>query len=77
MRVECLNAATPDEVAFARLMVALSATFLLCWLPNLVSGKKEKKMKKYTGCPWGHELSVCGTFPSNKRNLFYVKNTNV
>lgn len=36
MRVQCISASTPGEIAFARLMVALSISFLICWMPQLV-----------------------------------------
>ncbi|CAG4990934.1 unnamed protein product [Parnassius apollo] len=31
------NAATPEEVAFSRLMATLSVLFMLCWLPQMVT----------------------------------------
>lgn len=37
MRVEHINVSTPDEIAFAKLMVALSVSFLICWLPQLLT----------------------------------------
>ncbi|KAK6641459.1 hypothetical protein RUM44_013171 [Polyplax serrata] len=37
MRVQCISASTPGEIAFARLMVALSISFLICWMPQLLS----------------------------------------
>ena len=35
--MESTNMSTPEEIAFARLMGFLSITFVICWLPQLVS----------------------------------------
>lgn len=48
MRMQCISASTPGEIAFARLMVALSISFLICWMPQLVG----KIMSRVIVCPF-------------------------
>lgn len=65
------NLATPEELSFARLMAILSITFVVCWVPQLVSGILSLLLSIIN---FNNETNLSRFFPKTMRIYFTILN---